>query len=665
MNDTTRRALLGAALAGPFGWTIAATADDPGKPPAAPAGAPARLSIEQLTERPRFASLALSPQARRFAAWLQRGDKDDLVVRAIGGGEPLRSLLTTDGEKVIAHWFGWLSEDRLAVCISKGRGVELLSVPVDGGPIVALIAPQVSATTSPPPADTSFIVAWPTQQWPELLVQLRGQTELHSPDVFAIDVASGQRRLVHKAQQGTRHWVVDASRRVRVGVHIDDEQVQVRLAEDDGMRWRTAWSYGRKDRDGPWPLGFGADPNRLYLSAVHEGRRAVFDVDLRDAALPRRLVLSHPTENLAGELVTDARSGAAVGIADLRHSTAGFWQDDYRALAAAIDRALPERRNQLLQWRDGGRRYLAASEAGDQPRQFFVGDRQSGELALLVDSRPQLAPEQLAAQRPASITARDGSVLRAALTVRRDLTATKTLPAVIVVRGPLFASDRFDARVQLLANRGLAVLELGARAPVAVQAERDLGGWRRWFDTGAQDVVDAAQWLAAQGIADPTRIGLYASQLQSQAALLAAAQAPERFRCVVSDRGITDLLQVAETTRGRRAEEWLEEWLASPRTGVERLQALSPRTHAAAVRAAVLLVSDDQRGSPLWRQAEAMADALRAGRAATVQRLELPAYREGNPIAFNRQYERAQLQAEESFLLEQLTLSPKSSSPTA
>ena len=70
-------------------------------------------------------------------------------------------------------------------------------------------------------------------------------------------------------------WLADGTHRMRVGVRQEGTKIDVQICDADGRNWRTAWSFDLFDRAAVTPLGFGADPDLLYINADHDGRRAV------------------------------------------------------------------------------------------------------------------------------------------------------------------------------------------------------------------------------------------------------------------------------------------------------------------------------------------------------------------------------------------------------
>jgi hypothetical protein len=193
------------------------------------------------------------------------------------------------------------------------------------------------------------VVDWLPADGKHVLLQLAESSSGH-PAVYRVNVETAARELVKRGEGGVARWLTDASHRVRVAVSADDDAIEVRACDPQGENWRSLWRFKPRSADAVWPIGFGTDPRQLYVQAEHEGRSAVFLVDLESPELQRRLVLSHPEFDVQGSLVRSARNGEVLGLNDHGGDEGSHWlHPDWKALAQDLDRALPDRRNWLLQ----------------------------------------------------------------------------------------------------------------------------------------------------------------------------------------------------------------------------------------------------------------------------------------------------------------------------
>jgi dipeptidyl aminopeptidase/acylaminoacyl peptidase len=616
-------------------WGVAGgAAEEAASPPAsvasaAAASAPgsvarARLPLEHFARLPLIADMALSPGGERFAALMNHGDDTLIVVRELVGRQPLRPVLKTDNRDFRFSWFRWVNNERLLVSVAypsrhgwtEIAETRLVSIRRDGTGLVNLVRRDAFAPSDWFVQWQDQVIDWLPGDGQHVLMQLADDTSV-DPHVFRVNVETGRRTVVHGAQADVHDWLTDAQHRVRVGVRQKDTAVQVQVRDPDSAAWRTAWSFDAFGTDVVWPLGFGTDPQRLYVRADHQGRLAVFEVDLGDPALPRKLLSSDASQDIRGDLLHDPKTGAAIGIGGQGRTR--FWQPDAQTLLQAIDRALPQRRNQLLQFSADGSRYLLHSIGNGVPGQFLVGFRDKGELTPLAETHPQLLDRPLAQKQPLSVRARDGTLLPAVLTLPPGPARPGALPTVLMRADDPIARNGtvFDPLVLFLADRGYAVLQVGARGTLGLGAAHRNAAFKRWAEEAVDDLADALSWLVERGTADPARVCIVGGGDGGYAALMGAARAPRNYRCVVSFAGVSDLVELGERQRqfvhGRAR---FERTVGSLWDDRAQLEAHSPRRLAGRFEAPVLLVHGTADRLVPVTQSEGMADALkRAGKA--------------------------------------------------
>ena len=99
------------------------------------------------------------------------------------------------------------------------------------------------------------------------------------------------------------HWVVDQEHRVRAGIAVEDTTVSLVVRTAGGGEWRRLFPADVFGVERVTPLGFGRDPDRLFITANHEGRRAVFELDLASPGLTRTLKLADDRFDTKGSLI--------------------------------------------------------------------------------------------------------------------------------------------------------------------------------------------------------------------------------------------------------------------------------------------------------------------------------------------------------------------------
>jgi dipeptidyl aminopeptidase/acylaminoacyl peptidase len=105
-----------------------------------------------------------------------------------------------------------------------------------------------------------------------------------------------------------------------------------------------------------------------------------------------------------------------------------------------------------------------AVERSDAPRAYYTYDRKSGVVARLYSDNAELEKAPLIPKQVVTIPARDGLKMVCYLTLPPGSKGRK-LPLVVDIHGGPWWRDQdgFDPEVQLLANRGYAVLQVNYR----------------------------------------------------------------------------------------------------------------------------------------------------------------------------------------------------------
>jgi pimeloyl-ACP methyl ester carboxylesterase len=499
----------------------------------------------------------------------------------------------------------------------------LLAVKADGSAVINLTRnPSVAGSMSGgvPSQIQDQVIDWLPEDGQYVLLQMPEPGDA-AASVYKVNVDTGSRSSIKGAERNIRAWLTDAKHRVRVGVRNNDGDYEIRACDLDGKNWRTLWAFSGL-KDAVWPLGFGLDPQELYVRANHEGRMAVFSVRLDEPGLPRRLRLANPRFDVEGQLVHSPATGEVLGVrggdgGNDDDPRAELWEPNWRAQARAIDQGLPRRENSLLDISRDEQRYVVYSSGNGVPGQYYIGDRRTGELALLGETYPELEVDRLVGKHSVKIQARDGLALNSYLTLpagRRLADKGPALPLVLLPHGgPASRDDAdFDPWTEFLADRGYAVVQVNFRGSDGYGHEFKSAGLKRWGLEMQDDLTDAVLWAAQQGVADKDRVCIVGASYGGYAALMGVVKTPELYRCAVSFAGVSDLPDLIEYESnyvgGREA---AERTIGRAWGDREQLRATSPARQAERIRVPVLLVHGTADRSVPVDQSRDMAKALK------------------------------------------------------
>ncbi|HMV58811.1 MAG: prolyl oligopeptidase family serine peptidase [Nitrospira sp.] len=592
---------------------------------------------------PRIESIQLSPSGRHLAV-LRHHDGQTFLETHTVTGQDAHPVVSTDNREYIITWFRWINDERLLVSMRFAATPEatdtvetrLMAVNRDGTEQTANLLKQ-----------GGFSSLFGQKHVPQFEYQLVGMIpgdprhvllaldleHPNAPDVYKVDVYSGERQLVQANpsskpdRNAISHWIADRTGAVRSGVGQFQTAVHAIVRQPESTLWRELADYDLAKETGLVPLAFDADPAWLYVRDQHRGKTAIFKLNVMDRAADRVLVVADPKFDLNGELVYAPGRKKVVGV---RYSAADervlFWDFDAQRLQARIDRAIPGTVNVIHSSSDDGRLHVVKSSGAAQPPRWSIFDEQDGRMVLLGRSYPDLETAALAAPTTTYVTARDGKELQVFLTVPKDRDP-RHLPMIVFPHGGPAARmpGAFNYWTQWFVSRGWAVLEPRFRGTEGYGDDVLRAGFQRWGLEMQNDLTDVVQYAVRAGIANAGRICIVGSGYGGYAALMGVVKTPDLYRCAVSLGGVTDLPQLVSDGRGYLNQKpMVEARIGSWWNDRDRLRETSPVAHAQGMRTPLLLMHGSMDRSVPVSQSRNLADALKAANATNARYVELP-----------------------------------------
>ncbi|MBL0128006.1 MAG: S9 family peptidase [Flavobacteriales bacterium] len=183
-----------------------------------------------------------------------------------------------------------------------------------------------------------------------------------------------------------------------------------------------------------------------------------------------------------------------------------------------------------------------------QPGKYYFYDATADKLKEVATLRPWINEDHMAEMKPITYTTRDGLTIHGYLTLPVGREA-KNLPVVVNPHGGPWARDDwgFNSEVQLLANRGYAVLQMNFRGSTGYGREFWEKSFKEWGKTMQDDITDGVEWLKKEGIADSSRIAIYGGSYGGYATLAGVTFTPDLYACGVDYVGVSNLFTFMKT----------------------------------------------------------------------------------------------------------------------
>ena len=459
----------------------------------------------------------------------------------------------------------------------------------------------------------------------ELLFQMnRDNKEVF--DVYHLQLATGELRVVAQNPGNIQGWLTDHQGRLRVATTTDGVNTSLLYRATEEDEWRTLATYDFKENAAP--LGFTYDDAALWVSSnVGRDKRAVytFDVETGEAG---ELIFEHPDVDVSG-LLRSRRRQMTVGVAyttDRTHRE--FWDERRRALQEFVDGELAGRENNLTSFDRDEERYVVHSGGDRGPGAYWLLDAPYDEaregatdgfcLTHLFDLAPWLDEARTVPMHHVTYDARDGLAIPAYLTLpagRAPGDGGAPLPLVLNPHGGPWVRDGwcFNPEVQFLASRGYAVLQPNYRGSAGYGLAYWKASFGQWGLAMQDDLTDGVRWAIDAGIADPERVAIYGGSYGGYATLSGITKTPELYKCAVDYVGVSSIFTWLEAfpPYWKPMLEMVHEMVGHPERDEERLRATSPLYHVDEIRCPLLVAQGANDPRVKLEESDQLVAALR------------------------------------------------------
>lgn len=621
-------------------WPMAAQAQ------AATANAAAAdpIPLEDFFKRAQYREMLASPSGRYLASTSARHGRLNLVVLDL---EKRNAVALTDYDNIDVGNLQWVGDGYVlfsAIQLNAPSGQDnpraggLFSAALDGSGITRL---AMTASQHARNQTGGFMYMQMVQRVhgsPDEIIAAAVVANDDSADLYRVNVSNGKYRLLTQGRPSDRisRWILDSNQVPRVAI-----------AGTAGATTGVV-TYYRAGPDAPWkeinrfdttqppafvPLGFEDDDKHLLVASNHGSDAMAIHRFNPDTGRYVERIARHPQYDLGGSpqgapTATLIRGGARnTTLLGLRFDTDRpdtVWFDaEMDRLQATINGALPGRTN-LLQRTTEGKRLLVNSFNDTSPGRFYLFDVTARKLEEIGPTMPWLEGK-LASVRPFRLKTRDGLEIPSYYVLPRNYQPGQRLPTVVHVHGGPMARDvraggRYGAsfgvvEAQLLASRGYAVVLPNFRVTPEIGSKIYYAGFGTYGQQMSDDHEDAAQWAVAQGFADPKRICISGASYGGYASLHAVSRPSNPFACAISGLPVTDLgfqRREADYAENRASLEYWRKLQGVKDWDDPLVQTMSPVNNVSRIKVPVFMyVGDSDRRTPP-KQAERMAEALKA-----------------------------------------------------
>ena len=426
------------------------------------------------------------------------------------------------------------------------------------------------------------------------------------------DVATGKTKVTVAPYEDVYDWYADKKGNVRLGIGNNWYSGSQRLLyrEPGQSGFKTVARSNLKAEDGlVVPQIFLPGRDAAIAFSDHEGFTRAYEISLPDMKIGKEVFKVDNFDIETFYSNTDGTAPIGYGFTDTKYNVK--WVDPEMAgIQSTLDGLFGAGEAYIVSWNNDKTKFIVLAGNEAQAGTYYLYDPATQLTTRLGFVNNVLKDVRLASMKTITYKARDGLEIPAVLTLPKDRKA-KNLPAIIMPHGGPAArdSESWDWWVQMLVNRGYAVIQPNYRGSTGYGTKFEKLGDGEWGLKMQDDLNDARQWMVDQGIADPGRICMVGGSYGGYAAMRAAQRDGKLYKCAVSFAGVSDMENQADYDRqflyGKR-------WNQNLQKKAPDYNLISPVKHASEFGAPILLVhgKEDQR-VPV-KQSQEMAEQLKS-----------------------------------------------------
>jgi dipeptidyl aminopeptidase/acylaminoacyl peptidase len=498
---------------------------------------PPLIGRDILFGNPERSQPKLSPDAKRLA-WLapDKNDVRQVWVKTIGKDDA--KMVTADKKRGIRS-YNWAWDDRTLLYLQDTDGDEnfhVYGVDLENDNVRDL-TPWQGVRAGIQTLDRKF---------PGTILVSANVRKREVFDVYRVDLKTGATVLEAENPGDIAGWLADDQMNVRAAqISTPDGGTELRVRDSAKAPWRSLLKVSAEEKADA--VGFTKDGKSLYLlSTLGSDTARLVKRPLAAAGKESEIARNDQVDTFETSINPITRVVEAVAFAPARME----WKvidpsvkADFEGIAKLDDGdySIMSRDRADKNWVVGFTRDRGAIR-------WYHWDRTARKGTFLFAHQPKLEGLPLAEMKPIEITARDGMVLHAYLTLPLGGPG-KNLPLVLYVHGGPWARDGwgFDPELQWLSNRGYAAIAVNYRGSDGYGKKFLHAGDKQWGKAMHTDLLDTVAWAVKEGIADPKKVAIMGGSYGGYAALAGAAFSPDVFRCAVDIVGPSNLFTLLAT----------------------------------------------------------------------------------------------------------------------
>ena len=564
---------------------------------------PPKISVEDFMKNSKKRTFRISPDGKYISYLAPYNKRMNIHVKAIDSDSIIR--VTSVDDRDIAGYF-WANNDRLVYIRDKGgnENFHLFSVNKNGNNEVDL---------TPFDGVRAQIIDDLEDNQEEMIIELNNRiSQVFDP--YRINITTGEMELLYENPGNITGWDTDHDGKLRLAYVTNGVDTSILYREKESDDFKEVISLNFKQTLSPQFFDFD-NGNIVYaVSNLGRDKAAVVKYDLKENKEIEELFMDDEVD-VDGINYSNKRKVLTSINYTKDKLKRKFLDIETKELFEKLNNELGSNNEYYITSTNKEEDVFLIYVSNDKSRgSYYSYDKNSDKLDKMADLSPWLNPDHLASMTPISYTSRDGLKINGYLTLPVGREA-KNLPVIINPHGGPWARDNwgFNSEVQLLANRGYAVLQMNFRGSTGYGKEFLEISFKKWGQEMQNDITDGVHWLIEEGIANPDRIAIYGGSYGGYATLAGITNTPDLYAAAVDYVGVSNLFTFMETIPPywEPYKEMLYEMVGNPNTNDSiMMRANSPVFHVDKIKAALFVAQGANDPRVVQAESDQMVEAI-------------------------------------------------------
>ena len=561
-----------------------------------------KIPIKEFFRNPEKTGFALSPDGKNLAFMAPVKQRLNVFVQPVGSDDARQ--VTFETKRDIAG-FMWKGSNRILYMKDEGgdENFALFGLGIDSGAVRSYTHFENVRTN---------IIDKLVDDDKHVLVGLNKRNPQFF-DPYRLNVETGDLTMVAENPGNISNWMTDHKGRLRVAMQTDGVNTSVLHRLDEQSPWDTIITTNFREMFSPEFFDFNDSTVAYGVSNINRDKAALVKVDMTTGK-ELEVVYQNEDYDISGAAYSRKRKvlTSVFWVAE-KAKRSGF-DPTVDGIYKHLEKQLPGVEIYLTSTNKAESIYLVRTASDKTRGSYYTYMVANQKLEKVADVSPWLTEVFMCDMKPITYTSRDGLTIHGYLTLPKGR-QPKNLPVIVNPHGGPWARDvwGFNPEVQMLANRGYAVLQVNFRGSTSYGRSFWEASFKQWGQSMQNDISDGIRYLVSEGIADQNRIGIYGASYGGYATLAGVTLTPDLYACAVDYVGVSNLFTFMETIPPYWVpyREMIYEMVGHPEKDKEMLARYSPALHADQIKTPLFIAQGANDPRVKQSESDQMVEALK------------------------------------------------------